>query len=71
MKKCHCGNIFFEEVYQYTLKTGKNLIDSMRELGAGIICTACVQECQKYYETRNSEIMYSEARETKPIVQIS
>lgn len=38
----------------------------MRELGAGIICTACVQECQKYYEARNSE-----TRNTEPVVQIS
>lgn len=54
MHKCHCGEVFFEEIIRHAEKSGMDPESAMDELGAGQICTACVSSFFEYYKMRDS-----------------
>ncbi len=54
MQKCHCSNVCFEEIVRVACETGKDFRNVMAEMGAGQICTACVEDLYLYCERRLS-----------------
>ena len=57
MNKCHCAEVLFDEIVQLALKSGKDYIEVMNQLGAAQICTACKLDLISYCESKLSEIM--------------
>ncbi|MCC5814480.1 MAG: hypothetical protein JJT78_06975 [Leptospira sp.] len=55
MQKCHCGEVFFEEIVGRSLQSGRDFRELMVEMGAGQICTACVGDLYAYCEDRLQE----------------
>jgi bacterioferritin-associated ferredoxin len=52
MQKCHCGEVFFEEIVKVSKDTGKHYRQVMEDLGAGQICTSCIGDMVQYCEGR-------------------
>ncbi|WCL49493.1 hypothetical protein [Leptospira sp. GIMC2001] len=57
MIKCHCGEVFFDEIVRVAQETGRDHREVMVELGAAQVCTACLGELMAYCEERLSRIL--------------
>lgn len=57
MQKCHCGEVFFEEIVKASRETGRDFREVMQELGAGQICTSCVGDLFAYCESRLCDLL--------------
>lgn len=52
MIKCHCAEVYFDEIVQLAIEKGKNYKEVMQELGASQICTACRADLISYCENK-------------------
>lgn len=57
MIKCHCTEVYFDEIVQIAIEQGKDYKEVMQELGASQICTACRDDLTSYCESKLASLL--------------
>lgn len=50
MIKCHCAEVFFENILSVVKETNRPILEVAREMGAADTCTACVPDMVAFIE---------------------
>jgi hypothetical protein len=52
MEKCHCAEVYFQDILKIVKDSERPILEVARELGAAETCTACVSDMLSYIESR-------------------
>lgn len=44
MNKCHCAEVYFEDILKIVKETNRPLLEVAKDMGAADTCTACVAD---------------------------
>ncbi|MDZ4725168.1 MAG: (2Fe-2S)-binding protein [Leptospira sp.] len=50
MIKCHCAEVYFQEILEKVKETNRPVLEVAKELGAADTCTACVSDMLQYIQ---------------------
>jgi len=50
MVKCHCAEVFFEEILNVVKETNRPILEVAKEMGAADTCTACVGDMLQFIQ---------------------
>jgi bacterioferritin-associated ferredoxin len=50
MYKCHCAEVYFEDILKIVKETNRPILDVAKEMGAADTCTACVSDMLSFIQ---------------------
>ncbi len=59
MIKCHCAEVFFEEVLSAVKGSNRPILEIAQEMGAATTCTACTGDLLNYVSKRLEESVFA------------
>lgn len=56
MNKCHCSEVFFNDILDVVKETNRPIMEVANEMGAAKTCTACISDMLSYIQNELEDL---------------
>ncbi|TGN20496.1 (2Fe-2S)-binding protein [Leptospira idonii] len=64
MIKCHCAEVFFEDILNVVKETNRPILEVANEMGAADTCTACVCDMLQFIQNKLEDLSLAGSNST-------